>query len=156
MSAFVATGAAQATPHHTLPNNGFFDAIATAHFVAQTRTDQTIPIERISNALQISIIRTNRELADWQAVAIENGTQTLANYPSIDYGDYTEHQILYRNAVYHWAKSLLVENYRDFDTTQSGHERADQMASRVEDHRRLYKEAIRDFLGEPHCTVELI
>ena len=63
---------------------------------------------------------------------------------------------LYQRAVYATAKAELIERYRDFDSTDAGQRRAETMELSVDDYRRQARYAIRDILGRPRATVELL
>ncbi len=156
MNDFIATNTPAGPVTGTVANNGFFPDIDLADFAANQRLDQTIPTDRQQAAIEAGILKTNHNLADWQATQQAAGITCLADVTSTRYGDQTAHEQLYRQAVYHWAKGLLVEAYRDYDTTRTGHERADQMTPRINDHRRQYNEAVRRFLGRTRSRIRLL
>jgi hypothetical protein len=71
-------------------------------------------------------------------------------------GDTSRLVLLYQRAVYATAKAELIERYRDFDSTDAGQRRAEAMELSVDDYRRQARYAIRDILGRPRATVELL
>ena len=63
---------------------------------------------------------------------------------------------LYLRAVFSTAHASLVEHYADFDATNSGRERGEQLANPADSYRRDAAWAISEIEGRPHSTVELI
>lgn len=155
-STFIPTG--QATEDSTISNNGFFPDFELSLFRAQMRVDQTASDDRAAFTLKNAMIDVNRELAAWQAQHIETGHSSLGDVPGVAYFDSgkTDLQHYYQFAVFNRAKSELIERYRDYDSTLSGHQRSDELEPRIDDHLRECREAIRALLGKPRCTVELI
>ncbi|MCF6221649.1 MAG: head completion/stabilization protein, partial [Robiginitomaculum sp.] len=62
----------------------------------------------------------------------------------------------YMAAVFNEAKADLVERYRDFDSTNDGHDEADTLEETIDDYRRKSRENIRALLGRPRATIELL
>ena len=152
MSEFIATNNNAAEPEQVI-NNGFFPDVDLGLFRNVMRVDQTIPSERTVQALQDAMIAIKKELHTWQ---LNSQVQSLADIPSESYGDKTRLEHLYQTALFNRAKGLLVESYRDYDSTKLGHDRADAMETRIDDYMRQSREAIRNMLGVPRMTVELI
>ena len=152
MSGFIATNS-PATAAEQVINNGFFPDVDPALFRTVMRVDQTVTPARAVRALQDAMIAVNKELHTWQ---LDAKVPSLSDIPSESYGDKSRLEHLYRTALFARAKALLVESYRDYDSTKSGHDRADAMETRVDDYLRQSREAIRNLLGVPRMTVELI
>ena len=64
--------------------------------------------------------------------------------------------ILFTRAVRFTAAAELVEGYRDMGMTTKADARAEAMLSTGTDYRRMAAEAVRDILGVPRVTSELI
>lgn len=62
----------------------------------------------------------------------------------------------YGRAIGCSAKAVLLERYRDYDTTAAGNKKSDQLDSPVDDLRRDARWAISGILGISRNTVELI
>ncbi|RXJ70641.1 head protein [Veronia nyctiphanis] len=152
MSGFIATNSPNKVSD-TVKNNGFFPDVDISDFRATMRVDQTIHTANLKHNLTLAMTAVNQELADWQHSQQKN---TLAEVISESYGTHSRVEFLYRAALFNKTKSALLENYRDFDSTKSGHEKADEMKARIDDHLRLSREAIRLLLGISKVTVELI
>lgn len=134
-------------------NNGFFPDIDINQFREVMRVEQPISNLRTKQAILDAIISVNNESKAWPAIQNYN---SLKEVPSEQYGEVSQYEHHYQSAVFNKAKALLLENYRDFDSTKSGHERADQMEERVDDYLRRSRESIRALLGTAKITIELI
>ncbi|MCY7297459.1 head completion/stabilization protein [Alteromonas sp. a30] len=139
-------------------NNGFFPDIDMAQFREVMRVEQPISNLRTKQAILDAIISVNNELKAWPAFQNYNALNysSLKEVPCEQYGEVSQYEHHYQSAVFNKAKALLLENYRDFDSTKSGHERADQMEERVDDYLRRSRESIRALLGTAKITIELI
>ena len=134
-------------------NNGFFPDIDITQFREVMRVEQPVSNQRTKQALLDAILSVNHELRAWPATQHYN---VLTEVPSEQYGEVSQVTHHYQSAVFNKAKALLLENYRDFDSTKSGHERADQMEERVDDYLRRSRESIRRLLGTAKINIELI
>ncbi|MDO2103130.1 head completion/stabilization protein, partial [Escherichia coli] len=61
----------------------------------------------------------------------------------------------WRNAVYTATRALILERYRDADTTDKGDRRADALDIQTSDLWRDVSWAISDILGRPRMFAEL-
>lgn len=154
---FIATEPTTAPPTEatTVANDGFFPNIDLQELRGAVRLDGTVTDDRLRNAVAEAIISVNDELATWKAA------QQLAGVTSLDQlepkiGGEAVQLRRYLTAIYRTVKADLNEQFRNFDATRSGVEAADKLLQMVEDERRAARWAIRDFLGLPRTTVELI
>lgn len=136
-----------------IPNLAFWPAISLSAFRAGYRIDTTVDPAEARHALELAVREVNAELVIWKEA---QGVATLADVPSPVYGDQTAHQATYLSAVYHRAKAQLVQDYRHYDTTNSGHDRADAMDEQADIYLARSRSAIRAILGISRSTVELI
>ena len=155
---FIATAPASSTPPDsaTVANDGFFPDIDLNHMRAAVRLDGTVTNERLRDATVAAVLLVNDELAAWKASAIAAGREKLVDVPAPEVGGETINLVRYRTAVYRYARADLVERYRDFDATKSGVDQAEKLECSADDDRRAAKWSIRDLLGRPRSTVELI
>lgn len=142
--------------NHDITNNGFFPTITTADFSQKTRLDGTVTLERIVQSLIVAISEVNQELTAWQVRQQVAGYATLADVPAPQLDGESQKLALYRQAVYALAKAELIERYRDFDSTKSGHRHADEMEPGIDTYRRSARWAIADIQAKPRMVVELI
>lgn len=141
---------------NVITNDGWFPDIDMLHVRKAVRLDGTVTDERLRGALVIAMAAINDDLRTFAGAHASLGVLTLADVlaPTID-GE-SINLARYRNAVYYTARADLVEKYRDFDSTKSGHQAADQLENTVDDDRRTARWAVRDILGVGRMTVELI
>lgn len=156
MTVFAPTDDPNSTAGQSVANIAFFPAISVDAFRATTRLQDTVTDGRVVQALRESVITTNRELAAWREAQTALGYADLGSVPADAYGDITELEHHYLAAVYAHAKALLMEQYRDIDTTDAGQRRAAEFDGTVDSWRREAREAIRAILGVHRATVELI
>ncbi len=115
--------------------------------------DGTITAPRLAHALTEAVIHTNRELRAWRIEQEAADHATLADVPDDEPGRLP---YLYKRAVYSKAKADLMERMLNFDATATGQKKAESQEPAIDDHRRNARWAIRDILGQPRSTVELI
>jgi hypothetical protein len=136
-------------------NDGFFPDLDLDKLREAMRLDGTVTPARLRDAAIAAVISINGELKDWKAGQLAAGTASLADIePKI--GGVGVQVSLYLAAVYRTTKADLTERYRDFDATKAGEAKADQLEGTIGDDRRAARWAIRDFLGLPRSTIELI
>lgn len=120
------------------------------------RIDSTITVARLLDALVEAMASVNAELAAWRATQIAAGHDTLADVAAESINNESIHVHRYRRAVGCLAKSILIERYRDIDTTARGDRKADVLETPLDDLRRDARWAISDIQGLGRSTVELI
>lgn len=156
----IATGGAAAPPSvpDALPNAAWWPAVLLSAWRAASRIDRTVADPQCITALTEAIGRVNSQLVGWlgHQQASNPAITALADVPNPEHqapGWYTER---YLRAVYCAADALLVEAYRDFDSTAEGDRRADNMEGRIDAYRRESQHAVADIQGRPRRTVALL
>lgn len=155
MSGFVANPTIAAI-EPSIGNDGWFPNIDPVALRAAIRLDGTVTEERLRHAIVNAITSVNGELYEWQYQQRDAGITTLDGVPSVQLGGSSRLRWLYLRAIYSTVKADLNERYRDFDSTAAGQQRADDLDPSIDEQRRNARWAIRDILGRPHSTVELI
>lgn len=155
MGDFVAPGV-DPTPETDIGNDGFFPDVKASEFRQTMRQDKTVTAERMRESLINSISSVNRQLAPWKALQVEAGMATLAAVDPSEIGGKPVKVHYYLRAVYSLAKAELIERYRDFDATNSGREKADEMDETEDYYRRDARWAVADIQGKQRTVVELI
>ena len=140
----------------SIPNLSFWPALSLTAFRDGYRVDTVVTDTEAKQAIATAARQVNAELADWQALQEAAGAVTLADVDSPDYGGVSEHIANYLDAVYHRAKASVIQDYRDTDTTKSGHDRADDMEGQADIAMARSRSAVRAILGKHRATVELI
>jgi hypothetical protein len=156
---FIATGSTTATDTpsaNTVTNDGFFPDIELGKLREAMRLDGTVTVERLRDAVINAIVGLNAELRTLKAMHVDAGVDILADAPGDTIGGEKVALSRYRTAVYRTARADLTERYRAFDATKSGLTEADKNDCSIDDDRREARWAVRDLLGRPRVTVELI
>src|SRR5690349_20277870 len=100
------------------------------------RLDGTVSADRLREALLAAVLGVNDQLADWKAVQVAAGFTTLEDVPAQAVASESRLVRLYRRAVACCAAADIAEQYRSFDATNSGNERADTLAPSIDELRR--------------------
>lgn len=154
--AFVAASPALDDTCQPIVNHPFFPELDLAEFRTTMRVDNVASASRARHALYAAMLEANGRLANWMLDQQTAGIETLAQAPEkLGYPVGANVQLYYR-AVYALAKSSLVERYRDYDSTNKGNSRAEELDSSIDELRRDAAWAINDLVGAPRNTVELI
>ena len=163
MSSFLAT-AEPTTPQTPgspanatiVTNDGWFPDIDMNALRASMRLDGTATHERLRDATIDAIASINAELDTWQAAQVAAGYADLAAVPAPSIGGESLQLARYRRAVFNCTHADLTERYRDFDSTKSGGQKAEDLETTICDARRNVRWALSDIRGLPRSTIELI
>ena len=153
MSAFVASGTVASGHINTDP---FWPSIDLDNLRATLRIDASVTPARLETAVIAAAINLNRELSDWREVQQAAGYITLEDVPGDRIKDVSAKAHLYRRAIEAGTGAEVCERYRDYSATNTGNNKAEEVAPTIDDYRRDLRWAIRDFLGKNRTTVELI
>ena len=154
---FIATApsSAPAPAAAIVTNDGFFPDVDLDQLREKMRLDGTVTHARLLDATILAIGSVNHKLQAWKAYRLAAGDTSMADtLPKVNGESF--YLALYRSAVYRTAKADLTERYRDFDSTKSGEDKAEQLDATIDDDRRHARWAISDILGRRRTTVELI
>lgn len=153
MSAFVASGTVASGHINTDP---FWPSIDLDNLRATLRIDASVTPARLETAVIAAAINLNLELSDWRTVQQAAGYATLADVPGDRIKDVSVKAHLYRRAIEAGTGAEVCERYRDYSATNTGNNKAEEVAPSIDDYRRDLRWAIRDFLEKSRTTVELI
>lgn len=140
----------------TVKNDGWFPDIDMNALRASMRLDGTATHERLRDATIDAIASVNAELGTWQAVQVAAGHADLSSVPAPTIGGESVQLARYRRAVYNLAHADLTGRYRDFDSTKSGGQKAEDLESTIDEARRNVRWALSDMRGLTRSTIELI
>ncbi len=147
---FVANGAV--TPSNIIiSSDTFFPDISLDEIRSVVRIDGSVTDVRLRQVIREEIIDVNRLLASLVMKA-EKLVDLAVN--QIDGKPDTE--VLYMSAVSNGVAAKVNENYRNYDSTNSGVKKSEVIECSVEDYRRNKQWAIQQLKGENHSVVELI
>lgn len=153
---FIVTAPTPEAEEAKIVSGPFWPDIEPAKIREAQRIDNTVPPPRLRSILIEAIASTNYELRTWREARQAEGKAKLADVPSEKVDDVSILVHRYLRAVGCLAKALLLERYRDFDSTAAGDKKADALDDPIDDHRRDYRHAISDILGVTRTNVELI
>lgn len=154
MSGFIANGAT--TPIHVVRSDAFWPDVSPDDIRAQMRMDGAIAADRLRACVIAAVSMVNDELDSWRVEQEAAGYTTLEDVPARTIDQTSRLVLLYQRAIACCATAELVERYRSYDATDSANQRADDLTPSIDELRRDQRWAIRDFLGAPRVTVELI
>ncbi|MCP9269369.1 head completion/stabilization protein [Xenorhabdus sp. XENO-1] len=134
----------------------FWPVIRLAELRRSMRLNGAVTTERLMHMTTEAVLSVNQQLAAWQREQAQNGFASLETVPSPVINDTTAHVFRYRHAVYSFTKAMLIENYRDIDTTRDGEKHAEALSTQIDDLRRDGQNAVRDILGKHRMLAELV
>lgn len=147
---FVANG--NNTPSQVIiKSDPFYPDVVLDHIREVVRIDGAVTDARLQQVIIEEVIDVNRllkSLKDQAAQLSDLSTTQINNQPETDY--------LYLSAVANGVAAKVNENYRNYDSSNSGAKKAEQAECTVDDYRRNKQWAIQQLLGENHTVVELI
>lgn len=147
---FVANG--NNTPSQiNIKSDSFYPSISLDHIREIVRIDGAVTNARLQQAIIEEVIDVNRllkVLKDKATVLSDLSTTEINDQPDTDY--------LYLSAVANGVAAKINENYRTYDSSNSGVKKAEEAEYTVDDYRRNKQWAILQLLGENRTVVELI
>jgi len=147
---FIANG--NNTPSQVIiKSDPFYPDVVLDHIREVVRIDGAVTDARLQQVIIEEVIDVNRllkSLKDQAAQLSDLSTTQINDQPETDY--------LYLSAVANGVAAKVNENYRNYDSSNSGAKKAEQAECTVDDYRRNKQWAIQQLLGENHTVVELI
>ena len=147
---FVANG--NNTPSQiNIKSDPFYPSIALDHIREIVRIDGAVTTLRLQQAIIEEVIDVNRLLK-----VLKDKATVLSDLSTTEINDKPETDYLYLSAVANGVAAKINENYRNYDSSNSGAKKAEEAEYTVDDYRRNKQWAILQLLGENHSVVELI
>lgn len=140
----------------TITNAPFFPDLSLDEFRDSMRLDGTVTDERAVHALEAAMFEVNYTLSTWMQEQKAAGINSIEDIVEPEWQPPGVTARKYLRAVWCLAKADLIERYRDYDATGSGHDQADAMDLTSDDLRRNASWALSDIRGHHRTTVELI
>lgn len=134
-----------------IKSDPFYPDIALDHIREIVRIDGAVTDARLQQAIIEEVIDVNRLLK-----ALKSQAALLSDLSTSEINDQPETDFLYLSAVSNGVAAKINENYRNYDSSNSGAKKAEQAELTVDDYRRNKQWAIQQLLGENHTVVELI
>ena len=147
---FVANG--NNTPSHIqIKSDPFYPIILLDQIRKIVRIDSAVTNDRLQQTIIEEVIDVNRLLKN-----LKNRATVLSDLSTTEINDQPETDYLYLSAVANGVAAKINENYRNYDSSNSGVKKAGEAEYTVDDYRRNKQWAILQLLGENHSVVELI
>ena len=132
----------------------FWPDIVLRELRLAVRLPGRVTTSRLLHTATGAVAHVTRELEAWQQEQQAAGHQTLADVPAPVINGESVNLWHWRNAVYTATRALILERYRDADTTDKGDRRADALDIQTSDLWRDVSWAISDILCRPRIFAE--
>ncbi|MFX6133653.1 head completion/stabilization protein [Acinetobacter baumannii] len=147
---FVANG--NNTPSQIeIKSDPFYPTVALDRIREIVRIDGAVTNERLKQTIIEEVIDINRSL-----IRLKDQASKLSDLSKLQVNDLPETDYLYLSAIANGVAAKVNENYRNYDSSDSGVKKAKEAECTVDDYRRNKQWAIQQLLGENHTVVELI
>lgn len=153
---FVSPEQAGESTQDVIKNTSFWPDVRVSEFRRDMRMDGSVTDPRLRLALLTAIAEVNADLYEFREKRRAQGYASLADVPADVIDGESQRLMLYRRAVFCWAKANLVERYRDFDATGDGSKKAEDIETTLGELWRDVRWAESRLRDMPHMTVELI
>ena len=153
--------AADADPPEQLPDawiagDGWWPDINLADLRDVATIDPTVTAPRLREAAVAAMLDVNRQLAAWRLPLELAGSVNLEAVPAAEADGQSVLVHHYARAVFSTVAAGLAERLRNIAATTAGAERAEEMLTIADTHRRDARWAVADLQAKPRSTVELI
>jgi hypothetical protein len=138
-----------------LTNSDFWPDIELHELRESVRLDGNVTNDRLRHVTIEAINRVNDELAHWRDKQINSGYACLYDVPAEVVAGASVLVSRYLRAVYSTTKALIIESYRDIDTTREGEKHAEALSTQIEDAWRDSQWALRDIMGLKRGLAEI-
>ncbi len=140
-------------------DHGLFPDIDMNRLRQSIRIDGTVTPERLQLAARAAQQQLGRELQPLHALGLASLWQLNPHQRDVVIAEkpaYSPSEELYFRAICCLTSAELTDRYRSFDSSSEGDRRANVLEETIGNLRRDARWAIRDLLGLPRSTVELI
>ena len=147
---FVANG--NDTPSQIeIKSDPFYPIILLDQIRKIVRIDSAVTNDRLQQTIIEEVIDVNRLLKN-----LKNRATVLSDLSTTQINEKPDTDYLYLSAVANGVAAKLNENYRNYDSSNSGVKKAEEAETTIDDYRRNKQWALQQLLGENHTVVELI
>lgn len=151
-------------PSEPVPDDGgakveslpFWPVISLEELRRAMRLDGQVTTDRLMSRTVEAVSHVNDQLYLWRLVQADAGYQTLAEIPADPVNGTSVKVWRYKNAVFALTKALLIEGYRDIDTTSKGDEHAAALSTQIDTLWRDVRWSLRDIQNEDRGIAELV
>jgi hypothetical protein len=137
-------------------SNPFWPVIRVAELRRAMRLDGQVTTDRLISRAIEAVAHINDQLSAWRQLQISAGYHYLEQIPADTINGESVKVWRYKNAVWTLTKALLIENYRDIDTTSQGEKHAEALSTQIDTLWRDLRWSIRDIQDEDRGLAELV
>lgn len=134
----------------------FWPLIALEAVRANVAVDGSVTAQRLQHAATAALGNVIDQLTAWAAQQQEQGHAALASVPAVHVNGKSMHVLRFERAIYAYTKADLAERYADADATGRAERGEEGRRLQADEYRRDALHAVRDILGQPRMTSELI
>ncbi len=127
----------------------FYPSLSLTRYRQVMRVDDTVTHERAIESIESAIMTICEDVTQWR------DKQTVASLSDLS-TPRSDKEKLWEKAVFHRAKALSIEKYRDIDTTNDGHAKAEAMEERIDTYLQRSREFQRLLIDKPRTTIRRI
>lgn len=139
----------------TVTAGEFWPVIKLRDLRLAARITGGITTTRLKHVATEAVAHVTDQLLGWQESQLEAGYRTLQDVPARQLNDESVKVYRYRRAVYSIARALVLEGYRDVDTTPKGDKDASALDLQISDLWRDARWGIADIQRKPRIYAEL-
>lgn len=134
-----------------IKSDPFYPIILLDQIRKIVRIDSAVTNDRLQQTIIEEVIDVNRLLKN-----LKNRATVLSDLSTTQINEKPDTDYLYLSAVANGVAAKLNENYRNYDSSNSGVKKAEEAETTIDDYRRNKQWALQQLLGENHTVVELI
>lgn len=139
----------------TVTAGSFWPVISLKDLRLAARITGGVTTTRLMHVTTEAVGHVIEQLEEWQINQQRLGYETLQNVPAAEVNGESMKVYRYRRAVYSIARALVIEGYRDVDTTPKGDKDAASLDLQREDLWRDARWGIADIQRKPRVYAEL-
>lgn len=139
----------------TVTAGSFWPVISLKDLRLAARITGGVTTTRLMHVTTEAVGHIIEQLEEWQINQQRLGYDTLQNVPAVEVNGESVKVYRYRRAVYSIARALVIEGYRDVDTTPKGDKDAAALDLQREDLWRDARWGIADIQRKPRVYAEL-
>lgn len=126
----------------------FWPEISLTDVRTEMRINGAVTTTRLRHVVTEAVIHVSEQLTAWQTAQLAAGYATMSDVPAMTINGMSVKVYRFRRAVFSCSRALLLETFRDVDTTgEAGEKRALALATQAQDLWRDTRWAIADIQG---------
>ena len=139
----------------TVSAGDFWPVISLRELRLAARITGGVTTSRLMHVTTEAVAHVTEQLQEWQASQQASGYDTMQTVPAMQINEESIKVYRFRRAVYCIARALVIEGYRDVDTTAKGDKDAATLDLQRDDLWRDARWSIADIRGAQRLFAEL-